>query len=255
MELSPGVVHLWYISVADKKIPFDYHLSLLDEEERCRASRFRFDRDRVRFVLGRGSLRCLLARYTDSSPADIQFKQNRYGKLYLQYPASSIRFNITHSEGCIIHALAQEAEVGVDIEAIRDAAGVSSISSHFAPGEQAWLLGADFQERDNVFFTFWVCKEAYIKALGRGLSKPLNSFEISLAKRTKGMELGMEGVEGMEAKILSDSDDKTAQASWRLLLFEPNRNVLGCLAANATCKVAELLEYSSGRLLRRMALM
>jgi 4'-phosphopantetheinyl transferase len=243
-ELPVGTVHLWHMSVADTTIPFDHHLSVLDEEERHRANRFHFDHDRVRFVLGRASLRCLLARYTDSDPALIRFKQNQYGKLFLQYPPSPVQFNVTHSGNCILHAIAHGTEVGVDVEVIRDSAGLASISSYFAAGEQHWLSATDSQAWNSAFFTLWVCKEAYIKALGRGLSKPLNSFEISLAM----------GKEGMEPTVLLDSDEAAAPASWRLVIFEPDRNALGCLVVNRACKIVELREYGSGTLLRRISL-
>lgn len=231
------------MSVADTNISFDHHLAVLDEEELHRASRFHLDHDRVRFVLGRASLRCLLARYSDSDPALIQFKQNRYGKPFLQYPASPVQFNVTHSGNCIFHAIAHGTEVGVDAEVIRDSAGLASISSYFSAGEQDWLSATDSLAWNSAFFTLWVCKEAYIKALGRGLSKPLNSFEISLAM----------GKEGLEPRVLFDSDD-AAPGSWRLVIFEPGRNVLGCLAVNHTCKIVELREYGSGTLLRRISL-
>ena len=243
-ELPAGTVHLWYMSVADTTIPFDHHLSVLDEEERHRASRFHLDHDRVRFVLGRASLRCLLARYTDSDPAVIRFKQNQYGKPFLQYPASSVQFNVTHSGNHIFHAIAHGAEVGIDVEVIRDSAGLASIASYFSAGEQGWLSATESQAWNSAFFTLWVCKEAYIKALGRGLSKPLNSFEISFAM----------GKEGLEPSVLFDSDAAAAPGPWRLVIFEPGRNVLGCLAVNRTCEIVELREYGSRTLLRRISL-
>ena len=243
-ELPAGTVHLWRTSVADTKISFDHHLSVLDEEERHRANRFHHDRDRVRFVLGRASLRCLLAKYTDSDPALIQFKQNRYGKPFVQYPPSPVRFNVTHSGNYVFHAIAHGTDVGVDVEVIRDSAGLASISSYFSAGEQGWLLATDSRAWNWAFFRLWVCKEAYVKALGRGFSKPLNSFGISLPM----------GKEGMEPRILFDSDDVAAPASWRLMIFKPDRNVLGCLAVNRVCKTVELREYGTGTLLRRISL-
>jgi len=259
LELPVGTVHLWHMSVPDTRVLLDNYLSVLDEEEKCRANRFHFDRDRVRFVIGRASLRCLLARYTGSDPALIRFKQNQYGKPFLQYPHSSVQFNVTHSGDCIVHAIARGTELGVDIEVIRDSVGLTSISSYFATGEQAWLLAADFRERNIAFFIFWICKEAYIKALGRGFSKSLDSFEISLGKRMKRMEgaKGMEeieGIEGIDPRILSDSEDHAASASWRLVLFEPIQDVLGCLAINSATKIVELREYSTDTTLRRISL-
>ena len=244
VELPVGTVHLWYMSVADTKVSFYHHLSVLDEEERHRANRFHLDQDRVRFVLGRASLRFLLARYTDSNPAHIRFRQNHYGKPFLQYPPGSLQFNMAHSGDSIFHAIVHGNEVGVDVEVIRDSVGLASISSYFATAEQDWLLARDSQEWNRAFFTLWVCKEAYIKALGRGLSKPLNSFAISVAM----------GKKGSESRIFFDSDDVAAPASWQLLIFELNRNALGCLAVNRACKIVELREYGSGTLLQRISL-
>jgi 4'-phosphopantetheinyl transferase len=239
IELPVGTVHLWYTSAPHTRIPLDQHLSILDEEERCRAARFHFDRDRDLFILARASLRRLLARYTGADPAQIQFKQNPYGKLFIDHPVSSVRFNVAHSGDCIVHAIAQGTEVGVDVEVLRNSGELASISSYFASGEQAWLLAADAQARDTGFFTLWTCKEAYIKALGRGLSKPLNSFEVSLA-------------DGGKPRILSDSEDNAHLNSWRLMLFEPRRNVLGCVAVDVASTLVELRDYDSGVLLQRI---
>jgi 4'-phosphopantetheinyl transferase len=244
------------MSVTDTRILLDNHLSVLDEEEKYRANQFHFERDRTRFILARGSLRSLLARYTGSDPALIRFKQNRYGKPFLQHPHSPVQFNITHSAGCIVHAIAYGTELGVDVEFVRNSAGLASVASYFAPGEQAWLRTANPQERDVRFFTLWVCKEAYIKALGRGLSKSLESFEISLKERKEKMEgiEGMKGIEAMEPRILSDSENHGASASWRLVLFKPGEDMLGCLAVNGAAKIVELREYGTSKILQCISL-
>jgi 4'-phosphopantetheinyl transferase len=245
LELPSDMVHLWYMSVTDTRILLDNHLSVLDEEEKYRANRFHFDRDRIRFILARGSLRHLLARYTGFDPALIRFKQNPYGKPFLQHPHSPVQFTVTHSGGCIVHAIACGTQVGVDVELVRDSTGLASVASYFAAGEQAWLRTVDPQERDVRFFTLWVCKEAYIKALGRGLSKSLDSFEISLETR-KGRKEGMEGIEPV---ILSDSENCAASASWRLVLFKPGEDMLGCLAINSATKIVELREYGAEQIM------
>jgi len=237
------------MSVTDTRILLDNHLFVLDEEEKYRANQFHFERDRTRFILARGSLRSLLARYTGSDPALIRFKQNRYGKPFLQHPHSPVQFNITHSAGCIVHAIAYGTELGVDVEFVRNSAGLASVASYFAPGEQAWLGAADAREHDVRFFTLWVCKEAYIKALGRGLSKSLDSFEISLETR-KGRK---EGAEGIEPWILSDSENHAASASWRLMLFKPGEDMLGCLAINSATQIVELREYGTEQIMHSLS--
>ena len=120
----------------------------------------------------------------------------------------------------------------MDVETVRDFSSLGSISSYFATGEQAWLDGMAHDARDDAFFMLWTCKEAYIKALGRGLSKPLDSFEI--------------GIVNNEPKILFDSDDHALTASWQLLLFKPERNMIGCVAVNTSINAVEFWDYESG---------
>ena len=230
--LPERTVHLWRLSVAQTRISFDYHLSLLDEEEKFHAARFHFREDREQSILARASLRSLMARYTGFAPERIRFKKNQYGKPFLQYPDSSVQFNVTHSGDCIIHAITCGAEIGVDVETVRDFSSLGSISSYFATGEQAWLDGMAHDARDDAFFMLWTCKEAYIKALGRGLSKPLDSFEI--------------GIVNNEPKILFDSDDHALADSWQLLLFKPKRNMVGCVAVNTSINAVEFRDYESG---------
>jgi 4'-phosphopantetheinyl transferase len=230
--LPERTVHLWRLSVAQTRISFDYHLSLLDEEEKFHAARFHFRQDREQSILARASLRLLMARYTGFAPERIRFKKNQYGKLFLQYPESPVQFNVTHSGDCIIHAITREAEIGVDVETVRDSGSLGSISSYFATGEQAWLDATAHEARDDAFFMLWTCKEAYIKALGQGLSKPLDSFEI--------------GIVNNEPKILFDSDAPALAASWQLLLFKPRPNMAGCVAVNTSINAVEFRDYESG---------
>ena len=74
----------------------------------------------------------------------------------------------------------------------------------------------------------------------------MNSFEISLA-------IVKEGKEGMEPRVLFDADDAAAPASWRLLILEPDRDALCCLAVTRASKIIELRQYGSATLLRRIS--
>lgn len=90
---------------------FDYHLSLLDEEEKLHAARFHFRQDREQSILARASLRSLMARYTGFAPERIRFRKNQYDKLFLQYPDSSVQFNVTHSGDYIMKPLSEPLEM------------------------------------------------------------------------------------------------------------------------------------------------
>lgn len=154
---------------------------LLDTEERARAARFRHDRDRDRFVARRGQLRLLLAEEGAGDAAALRYTVNAYGKPALA-GAGDPRFSLSHSAGLALCAVARGVEIGCDIAhgdpALADPAVAERL---FAPGE--WLTFAALPPEQRVagFFNCWTRKEAFIKAIGKGVSHPLDSFEVTLA--------------------------------------------------------------------------
>lgn len=160
-------------------------LHLLGDAERARAGRFRLERDRRRFVLRRGLLRVLLAGCLGLDPAMLRFTRSAHGKPAL-HPALNgvlgidLRFSASHSHGIALYALAQGVELGCDIERCDgrvDADGTAR--ALFAPGEVRALERLPPSQRRDEFFRYWTRKEAYVKALGLGLSHPLDNFDIS----------------------------------------------------------------------------
>lgn len=153
-------------------------LGLLDDLERARADRFRFQRDRRRFIVRRGLLRILLADRLGSSPEAIRFARNTYGKPMLH--ESDVRFSASHSHGVALYAVTRGVELGCDIERRDERIDIDDTAhSLFAPGEIAMLKIAQPGQRRAEFFRCWTRKEAYVKALGLGLSCPLASFDTS----------------------------------------------------------------------------
>lgn len=153
-------------------------LDLLDDEERARADRFRFERDRRRFIMRRGLLRTLLADRLDCAPKAIRFTHNAFGKPALH--GSDLRFNMSHSHGLALYAVARGAELGCDIERQDERIDIDgTASSLFAPGELGALERLPPGQRHSGFFRCWTRKEAYVKALGQGLSHRLDGFDTS----------------------------------------------------------------------------
>lgn len=153
-------------------------LGLLDDEERARADRFRFERDRRRFVLRRGLLRTLLAARLGRDPAALRFTRNAFGKPAL--PGSDLRFSASHSHGTALLAVAWGVELGCDIERCDERIDTDGMArAHFAPGEISALERLPLGHRLDGFVRCWTRKEAYVKALGVGLSYPLDSFDTS----------------------------------------------------------------------------
>ena len=161
--------------------------AVLSADERARAERFSFALHRDRFVARRGSLRRILAKYTNRDPADLTFRTNRNGKPELlegnRYPA--LRFNISSSGGIAFCAVTRRGAVGIDIERIRadiDADEIEHLASRFfSANEQALLAALAGSERFDAFFACWTLKEAFVKARGDGLSLPLDQFDVDPA--------------------------------------------------------------------------
>ena len=154
----------------------------LSTDERARASRFKFERDRVHFITARGMLRYLLAAYMDIVPAEVQFRYNKQAKPHLSEEWSGLRFNISHSGGKVLLAFALDRELGVDVEQIRPDFATDDVAERFFSAlevEKLRLLPKSAQAR--AFFNCWTRKEAFIKAIGEGLSCPLDKFDVTLA--------------------------------------------------------------------------
>lgn len=149
----------------------------LSEDERDRADRYRQSRDRQQFVMTRGLLRQRLGDYLGLSPASLQFCYGQYGKPELDLSRLSDRslwFNTSHSGGVALLAFSWDGAIGVDLEAPRsmsDAHLLKLAQRFFFASEVQALERVNGAERSALFFRYWTCKEARVKATGIGLSQ------------------------------------------------------------------------------------
>jgi 4'-phosphopantetheinyl transferase len=160
-----------------------YFESILAKDEIDRANRFHFRKDRQRFVAGRGVLRMLLSSYVGVSSGEILFRYGSHGKprLSQQDGRAGIQFNLAHSNGTAIYAITRDRPVGVDIESIQADFPVEDVARNFfSVAELAALQALPHTSRTEAFFKCWTRKEAFVKALGDGLSCPLRDFDVSL---------------------------------------------------------------------------
>lgn len=205
-SLSSGEVDVWLVRLepsADQEKKF---LDTLEFDERSRADRFHFAEDRRQFVVARGFLRLVVSRYLETSAEQLRFCYGTYGKPALDgvHRSSQLRFNMSHSHGVAIYALTYGREIGVDVEYIRDDFTSEEIARHFfSPFEVETLCALPPEDRVTAFFKCWTRKEAYIKATGRGLSQPLDGFDVTLAP-------------GEPAALLRTDEDLQASAHWFL---------------------------------------
>ena len=158
----------------------------LATEEILRAARYHRETDRVRFIAGRGMLKVLLAQYLHVRPDEIGFKSNRWGKPYIpsgRYPSAPM-FNYSHSHGLALCALTRERMVGVDIERVRPSVDYADIAARFFSAQEFEAIAAQPEPmRQRAFLSCWTQKEAFVKALGQGLSIPLDRFSVSVGSQ------------------------------------------------------------------------
>ena len=177
-------VHVWRAPLEQTPSRIQSLFRNLDAEERARAERFHFTRDRQHFIVGRGVLRAILGGYLNRPAACLSFRYNKHGKPALagDPDADALHFNVAHSGGLALFAVALRRNVGIDLERIRPDLAVAEIADRFfSPYGAAMLraLPADLKRR--AFFRYWTHNEAYVKARGEGLSLPLDRCHVSLA--------------------------------------------------------------------------
>lgn len=196
LKLERGEVHVWRASLDLEEPSIQSLLRTLCVEEQQRAERFHFQKDCDRFIVARGLLRTLLSRYLDKKPSSLQFVYNQYGKPALSeaYGRNPLCFNLSHSHGLALYAVTQNRNLGVDLEYIRTDFPWEEIAERFfSPKENAVLRTLPLDMKHEAFFTCWTRKEAYIKATGKGLSLPLDQFDVSLIPREPAMLISIAG--------------------------------------------------------------
>jgi 4'-phosphopantetheinyl transferase len=186
--VTDGEVHVWWLSLRPEPRGVEREAEVLSPEERERAGRFRFARDRDRFVLGRSFVRTLLGTYTGEAPARVRLESMEAGKPFLA-GRSDVHFNLSHCEDRGVLAVANRP-VGVDLERVREVAEADAIAARlFGDSEVEALRTFPFSERSEAFLRCWTRKEAYVKGKGVGLLTPLRSFEVSLDRAPESMLL------------------------------------------------------------------
>jgi 4'-phosphopantetheinyl transferase len=175
-----GAIDVYTFRMDEHTRELDRFAETMSSDERDRAERFRTDRDRRRYIVRRGILRELLAHYLDCPPARVRFSCNEHGKPSVV--DGNLRFNLAHSHGLVLFAIGRGREIGCDIE-WRDCRFVAGLvpERFFSPLEVRTLRALAPARQTEGFFNCWTRKEAYVKALGVGLSCQLRGFDVSLA--------------------------------------------------------------------------
>ena len=224
LKLGGNEVHVWQASLRTEVNTLHALQELLSEEETIKARKFRFEKDRHHFIIAHGVLRTLLGRYLKTDPHLLHFDYNAYGKPSLGYPfsESTLHFNVSHSHEVALYAFTYARQIGVDVEYMRlDIDYIELAKYSFSPHEQAMLSSLPKALRHQGFFNGWTRKEAYIKAKGKGLSLPLDSFDVSLCP-------------GEPVKLLASREVPQETACWSLQELLPASGYAAALAVEGS---------------------
>lgn len=223
LALGSDEVHVWRATLDQTPSQIESFLHNLSADERARAERFHFARDREHFIVARGVLRAILGCYLNRVPECLSFCYGSHGKPALagKSDGETIRFNVSHSHGVALYAVTRGREVGIDLERIRFDLAVAEIAERFfSRREVAMLRSLPTEVQRQEFFRCWTRKEAYIKARGEGLSLPLDEFDVSPAP-------------GEPDAVLDTQRDPSEAARWSLQELTPAPGYVAALAVEA----------------------
>jgi 4'-phosphopantetheinyl transferase len=221
LVLGQDDVHVWRAGIALDPGRLQELRKTLGAEERARAEQFRYAEDRDHFIAAHGLLRAILAGYLDVSAGDLQFRERSHGKPALSAPPGVewLQFNMSHSHDLALYAVRRDRQVGVDLEKLRSDVDLDAIARRFfSPREAASLLALPSRVRREAFFNCWTRKEAFIKATGEGVVRPLPDFDVSL-------------VPGEPAALLSTRPDPAEAPRWRVVELVPGPGYAAALVA------------------------
>lgn len=218
LELSPGEIHIWSIRLDPPQETVERLGRSLAPDEWERANRFRFDKHRRQYVVGRGALRGLLAAYLNTRSELVRFRYGDRGKPYVAWPESDLEMNLSNSDEMALVGFVRGVEIGVDIEYLKPMPDCEEISERFFSESERKVLRAQPADRkEEAFFNCWTRKEAYLKAVGTGLAVPLDSFDVTLAP-------------GEPPRMLTLEGDAGRASRWYFEHFQPADQYIGALA-------------------------
>jgi 4'-phosphopantetheinyl transferase len=219
-SLSKKDIHLWRadLSLPDRSI--QQFNQILSNDEKMKAERFHFEKDRKKFIIGVGILRTILGCYIGVEPCELRFCFGKHGKPGLSdaFGNKKIHFNMSHSEDLALYGFTRDHEIGLDIEFIRDIPEMDKIAEQFfSIKENDVLRSLPDNKKKEAFFNCWTRKEAFIKAIGEGLSYPLSKLAVSLTPDEP-------------SRVLTIDEDSERASKWFMWSLRP---ALGFTAAFA----------------------
>ncbi|AWN81630.1 4'-phosphopantetheinyl transferase family protein [Candidatus Cardinium hertigii] len=216
LELEENAIHIWYSLLPTLEVSVDGWLADFSKDEVEKAKKITSTQARVRYICARYMLRSILSMYLLQAPKSIQFAYTLYGKPYVCNPGvADVCFNVSHSNQCIVCAIAKKRAVGIDIEFLQSINFENIARRFFSHYEYRQLMHhTPPQQREKKFYSLWTCKEAFVKNIGQGLSYPLNAFTISI------------GPDQSAQLVVSARKDRGILEDYAIQIFSPHQAYL-----------------------------
>ena len=223
-ELKPNTVHIWTINFLVSEDAFSRYHNLLSDDEKERANKFKFYKDKRCYVVTKGILRLLSATYLTKDAKDIKFEYGKYGKPKFK-TETNLNFNVSHSGDIAIIGFVYDHTIGADIEKIKNDFDTFEIAANFfSKKEIATLREIPKSHQYLAFYRCWTRKEAFIKAKGSGLSFPLDQYSVSLNTDLK-------------AELLETKWSTKEKEHWYYHSFIPDSNYIAAVIVDTQIEV------------------
>jgi 4'-phosphopantetheinyl transferase len=224
-------IHLWRIRTDVENSVLARLGETLSSDEKKRAESFILAKARHDFTVRRAALREILGFYLAVLPARIGYLYNRFGKPEIMDNKNdfSLKFSVSQTRGEAFCAVAFGREIGVDAESLdRGAANSGIVDSFFTEGEREELRGLSGERQNTAFYRCWTRKESFVKALGEGLSRSLQSFRVST---------------GAETISRVEFNEKPARGIWNILTFGPTPQTIVSVAFENTVSLIRFFDW------------
>lgn len=221
LKLSSKNIDIWLCDLKRLLNYTDKFYSILSNDEKERAAKFKLEKNRQEYVITRGCLRQYLGLLTNTEPKNFMFKYLEYGKPVLENMPkfADVSFNVSHSHEFSLVAITQKHTVGIDIEKIsRDSDHQSLVTRFFSKAEQSEFNTLPGKIRAKAFCACWTRKEAFIKAVGHGISYGLDNFDVAIDPELKTPRINLHNA---------------SEERWSALNLSINKDYMACLVSNS----------------------
>jgi len=228
VNLKPNTVHIWSINFVVNEDEFNTYHDLLSADEKLRASKFKFYKDKRCYVVTKAALRLLSGAYLSTDAKDILFEYEAYGKPKFKHQ-TNLNFNVSHSGDLALIGFVYNHTIGIDIEKIKNDFDTFEIASNlFSKQEIDALRKIPEEEQYRAFYRCWTRKEAFIKAKGSGLSFPLDEFAVTLDN-------------DLDADLIWTKWDINEKRQWQLTSFIPFKDYIAALINDYQAKIEHFI--------------